>query len=135
VNSAALPSLSTIYAHLSYSTEKLIEHAGKIFNRTCVFIQTPPGAYLALIGANLAAFEVALTICRVVNCVFCKNASEDESIEQHERQHWSFALLFTAIVGGSVYACSNRLSLPLSSWKVIGVSFATNFIYLCCKTR
>lgn len=127
-----VPPVSTICPLFSLSTESVAEFVGRLLNRTYVFIKTQPGAYLALIGANIAAFEIALAVCRFVNHFFCTDAS---SRELSEGQDWNFTLLFTTIVGGIVYACCKRLDLPLSIWKVIGVSFATNFIYLCCKKR
>lgn len=126
----AFPS-SIAYTYTSYAAEKVIQHAKVCLNRTYAFIQTQPGAYIAVIGVNLVAFNIALVMCRFVNCIFCKN---EENTEQ-QRQNWCFTLLFTTIVGSSVYACHRQMGLPLTAWKVVGVSLVTNFIYLCCKIR
>ncbi|HMN26206.1 MAG TPA: hypothetical protein PKE38_16990 [Ignavibacteriaceae bacterium] len=120
-----------IYDCAFYTAEKIETHTKKLLGKTYIFIQSQPGAYLTIIAANMISFEIALRICRLINNFF-SHLKENEDGE-NQQQRWKFTLLFSSIIVGSMTICCKTLNLPLSSWKVIGVSFTTNIIYLIYK--
>lgn len=120
------------YEGVVYTAENIGRQTGKLIGKTYTLMQTQQGSYLTVIVANIISFEIALKICRLINTYFCQ-FKEDE-VEENQQQRWKLTLLFISIVGGSITGCCKTLNLPLSFWKVTGVSFVTGIVYLFHKT-
>lgn len=126
----------TAYQYVYQIAGQLAQHTVKWIDKASVYVQYPPISYLALISANILFFEVALSICRLTNCIFNCCRTKDEDL-QHREQRWrsiGLGMLFIATVVGTNVVFCRALRVPLSCWKVVAVSCGTHFTYLCIRS-
>ncbi len=111
------------------------QHIVKVIDGVSLYLQNPSLAYLALIGVNIAFFEIAVQICRVVNFLF--NLIENYEEAQHpERCLRSLVLgaVFVSIIGVGNWAFYSRLRLPISKATTVAVNVLSCMAYFIYKS-
>lgn len=126
-----------VYDSIYQIVGQLAQYTVKWINKASLYIQNSPTAYscIALIGANIVFFEVALTICRVANCLFnCFHAYKNLQRDGQRLLSFSLVGLFVSTLTGANWVFCKTFCLPIACWKATAISFTTQCVYLCCRS-
>lgn len=128
--------ISVIYEYAWKVADQWAQHTVRWLDSASFYLQNHSLAYLALIGANLIFFEVAIAISRLGNNLFSRCNGDYEGLQGGEGYAYSLGLggLFAATLGVSNWVFCKMLRIPLAGWQVTAVSVATCFFYLCYKS-
>ena len=95
------------------------------------YLQNSVRASFAVVGLNLAFFEFALRICRLVH-----KRVPYQSLSDPNKLAWRLVLasVFVITVGGANHAFRKMLQLPLPVWQIAGIGILTDVVWLIVRT-
>jgi hypothetical protein len=132
-----LSAMQWAYESIWHSLGQWGQQSVKWIDSASLYLQKGPQAYLALIGANIIFFELALAVSRLANFLFNQCQGDFGDLESDEKTARSLVLglVYVITLGGANWAFCNMVRLPISPLKVTVVSILTCSAYLFYKTR
>jgi hypothetical protein len=123
------------YQHICSTVGRLAQHIIRWIGHVSSYIQNSNVFYLALVGANIAFFELTLSISRKGYQIFNRGENYEELPPQDQyRKCLYLGASFIAGLGGCNWVFCKILQMTSPLWKIIAVSTVTNFGYLCFKS-